>query len=198
MEHRDPGDEVEMGAQHWTLINAENTPGNIEANPNARPVRLDPRYDWVWQIFRSEQYRAQQEVWFPARPPEYTEIGSEMLTTCFQYKKKHWLLEWDDNKHDRHPVYKSFERISHLKVGQAEIKHYLSTSRSSGHTPASYNQGSLRRNSAGIGSKNQAVGIRPPALESDWSNTGKDEANLKFFTWSADNLSHRANKGHSS
>ena len=70
----------------------------------------------------------------------------------------------------------------------------MSTSRSSGHTPASYNQGSLRRNSAGIGSKNQAVGIRPPALESDWSNTGKDEANLKFFTWSADNLPRRTKR----
>ena len=31
-------------------------------------------------------------------------------------------------------------------------------------------------------------------MEGDWSNTGKDEANLKFFTWSADNLSHRAKR----
>ena len=117
-----------------------------------------------------------------------------MLTTCFQYKKKHWLLAWDDSKRDQHPVYKFIERISHLKVGQAEVQHYLSTNRFSGHTPASYSQVLLRRNTAGIGSKNQAIATQQPALESNWSNAGKDEALLRFFTWSANNLTHRAKR----
>ena len=143
LEHRDLGDEMETGTQPWIMINTKNTPGSLEINPDARPIRWDPQYDWVWQNFRTIQYRAEREVWLPERPPEYSEIGSEMLTTYFQYKKNHWLLVWGDSKHDRHPVYKFIERISRLTVSQAEVRHYLSTSRSSGRAPASYNRGSL-------------------------------------------------------
>ena len=147
--------------------------------------------------FRTQQYRVEREIWLPERPPEYSEIGSEMLTTYFQYKKNHWLLVWDDSKHDRHPVYKFIERISHLTVSQAEVRHYLSTSRSSGHTPASYNQVNSRRNFAGLGSKNQVASLlQLLAMESDRPYTGRDEINLKFFNWSTDNLPRRINKGH--
>ena len=100
LEHRAFGDEMVTGTQPWTMINARNTPGSIEINPDARPFRCDPQYEWVWQNFRTRQYEAEREYWLPERPPENSEIGSEMLTTYFQYKQNHWLLVWDDSKHD--------------------------------------------------------------------------------------------------
>ena len=87
MEHRNVGDEVGMGAQNWTFIKPEHTPGNFDASPDARPVKLDPKYDWVWENFRSEQHKAQQDAWFPAKPPEYSVILDEMLNNCYRYRK---------------------------------------------------------------------------------------------------------------
>ena len=92
-----------------------------------------------------------------------------------------------------------------MKVGEAEVQHYLSTNRSSvlnqrisatqgeyGTTPAIFSQGVLRRNSAGIGFKNKAVATQELALASNWSSTGRDAAFLQLFTWNAGNLSRRA------
>ena len=81
------GGEVGEGAQHWTLITPENTLGNFAASPDARPVKLGPQYDWVWEYFRSEQRKARQDAWFPAKPPEYSVILDEMLYNCFRYRK---------------------------------------------------------------------------------------------------------------
>ena len=88
-EHRAFGDEIVTGTQPWTMINARNTPGSIEMNPDARPFRCDPQYEWVWENFRKRQHEAEREYWLPERPPENSEIGSEMLTTYFQYKPNH-------------------------------------------------------------------------------------------------------------
>ena len=74
-----------------------------------------------------------------------------------------------------------------MRVGEAEVQHYLSTNRSSmlnqrisatqgeyGQTPAIFSMGLLRRNSAGIGFKNKAVATQKLALASNWSSAGKD------------------------
>ena len=122
-----------------------------------------------------------------------------------QVPENHWLLQWDPWEHPRHPAYKFLERISHMRVGEAEVQHYLSTNRSSvlnqrisatqgeyGTTPAIFSQGVLRRNSAGIGFKNKAVATQELALASNWSSTGRDAPFLQLFTWNAGNLSRRA------
>ena len=70
MEHREFGDEVALEAHSWTYIKPEATLGN----PGARPPKLDPKYDYVWEDFRSEQHRRTQEVWFPRRPLDYSVI----------------------------------------------------------------------------------------------------------------------------
>ena len=92
-----------------------------------------------------------------------------------------------------------------MRVGEAEVQHYLSTNRSSmlnqrisatqgeyGTTPAIFSQGVLRRNSAGIGFKNKAVATQELALASNWSSTGQDAPFCQLFTWNAGNLSRRA------
>ena len=92
-----------------------------------------------------------------------------------------------------------------MRVGLDEVKHYLSTNRSSmlnqsisatqgeyGQTPAIFSMGLLRRNSAGLGFKNKAVARQNLALASNWSSIGNDSNFCQLFTWNAGNLSRRA------
>ena len=92
-----------------------------------------------------------------------------------------------------------------MRVGEAEVQHYLSTNRSSmlnqrisatqgeyGQTPSIFSMGLLRRNSAGIGFKNKVVATQKLALASNWSSTGNDSNFCQLFTWNAGNLSRRA------
>ena len=155
-----------MSKPKWTLISRENTPGNYAASPDAPPVELDPVYDYLWNYFRSEEHRRQQESWFPAPPPEQSEIKKQMLEECFRYPTTHWLLRWDQRVKPKHPAHKLIERISHMRVGVEEVTHFLSANRSSmlnqgisatqgeyGQTPALFSMGILRRNCAGLGLK---------------------------------------------
>ena len=103
------------------MISRENTPGNYAASPDAPPVELDPVYDYLWNYFRSEEHRRQQESWFPAPPPEQSEIKKQMLEECFRYPTTHWLLRWDQRVKPKHPAHKLIERISHMRVGVEEV-----------------------------------------------------------------------------
>ena len=38
LEHRDLGDEMETGTQPWIMVNAKNTPGSLEINPDANTM----------------------------------------------------------------------------------------------------------------------------------------------------------------
>ena len=129
-----------------------------------------------------------------------------MLDLCFQYQSNRWLMEWDETVHALHPAHIFLERISHMEVGKKEVRHYLSSSRSSllnqrisasqaefGTTPALYSQSLLRRNSAGIGFKNKAVAKQKLALACHWASTGNNAQTCQFFTWNAGNLQRRAN-----
>ena len=159
------------------MISRENTPGNYAASPDAPPVQLDPTYSYVWDYFRSEERRRQQESWFPAPPPELSVIKKQMLYECFKYPTMHWLLQWDPWVNPRHPARRFIERISRMRVGVDEVKHYLSTNRSSmlnqgisatqgeyGQIPALFSMGLLRRNCAGLGFKHKAVAKQNLAL----------------------------------
>ena len=126
MQHREFGDGVALEAQSWTFIKPENTLGNAKA----RPAELNPTYDYVWDSFRSEQRKRQQEVGFPRKPPEYSVIQDEMLEMCFRYQENHWLLNWDESRHEQHPAHVWIERCSHLAAGESEVQHYLSANRS--------------------------------------------------------------------
>ena len=87
----------------------------------------------------------------------------------------------------KHPAHRFIERVSHMRVGVDEVKHYLSTNRSPmlnqgisathgeyGQTPALFSMGLLRRNSAGLGFKNKAVAKQNLALANNWSSIGYD------------------------